>query len=172
MKGAQVSGNLTTESRSIESGQGKSMWLFPLICVFNLCINFSFYNFKFSPGQWTLTFTCVVFSVPDVEIVCFVGVVTSMENSSIEFHAFPMQFHALSIKFHAFSVDFHAFLLNLMPFRFNFKRYVCNFRHFPLNFKRFPLNFKCFLWNFMRFLLNFMLFCGISCIFYWILCLF
>ena len=30
MKGAQVSGNLTTESRSIESGQGKSMWLFPL----------------------------------------------------------------------------------------------------------------------------------------------
>ena len=31
MKGAQVSGNLTTESRSIESGQGKSMWLFPLI---------------------------------------------------------------------------------------------------------------------------------------------
>ena len=30
MKGAQVSGNLTTESRSIQSGQGKSMWLFPL----------------------------------------------------------------------------------------------------------------------------------------------
>ena len=30
MKGAQVSENLTTESRSIESGQGKSMWLFPL----------------------------------------------------------------------------------------------------------------------------------------------
>ena len=30
MKGAQVSGNLTTESRSIESGQGESMWIFPL----------------------------------------------------------------------------------------------------------------------------------------------
>ena len=27
VKGAQVSENLTTESRSIESGQGKSMWL-------------------------------------------------------------------------------------------------------------------------------------------------